>query len=121
LDSGHAGGRPRGQNRIAAELPLRTLFEAPTVARLADCLRMTPAAFGPALAKVGRDHPLALSHAQERLWFLEQLGVVGGSYNIGLAVRLAGRLDAAALAAAASEVVRRHDALPTRVAVRDEA
>ena len=63
----------------------------------------------------------SLSHAQERLWFLEQLGVVGGSYNIGLAVRLAGRLDAAALAAALSEVVRRHEALRTRFASRDEA
>src|SRR5205823_10079601 len=92
----------RVQHELGAELPLRTLFEAPTVARLADCLRMTPAAFGPALAKVGRDQPLALSHAQERLWFLEQLGAVGGSYNIGLAVRLAARLEAAATAAALS-------------------
>src|SRR3982074_2889078 len=62
-----------------------------------------------------------LSHAQERLWFLEQLGLVGGSYNIGLAVRLVGRLDIAALAAALGEVVRRHEALRTRFTSRDEA
>jgi amino acid adenylation domain-containing protein/non-ribosomal peptide synthase protein (TIGR01720 family) len=62
-----------------------------------------------------------LSHAQERLWFLEQLGLVGGSYNIGLAVRLLGRLDTAALEAALSEVVRRHEALRTRFVSRGEA
>src|SRR4051812_15645206 len=62
-----------------------------------------------------------LSHAQERLWFVEQLGLVGGGYNIGLAVRLLGRLDAAALGAALSEGVRRHEALRTRFASRGEA
>src|SRR5882724_1584382 len=60
-----------------------------------------------------------LSHAQERLWFLEQLGLVGGSYNIALAVRLKGSLDVAALSAALSEVVRRHEALRTRFETRE--
>src|SRR5258708_4189840 len=62
-----------------------------------------------------------LSHAQERLWFLEQLGLVGGSYNIALAVRLKGSLDVAALSAALSEVVRRHEALRTRFEPRDDS
>src|SRR5437763_1232002 len=85
--------------------------------------RLATAAGRPASRDIERRTTLeaSLSHAQERLWFLEQLGVVGGSYNIGLAVRLAGRLDAAALAAALSEVVRRHEALRTRFASRDEA
>src|SRR5437879_277159 len=85
--------------------------------------RLATAAGRPASRDIERRSTLeaSLSHAQERLWFLEQLGVVGGSYNIGLAVRLVGRLDAAALAAALSEVVRRHEARRTRFASRDEA
>src|ERR1700704_4684805 len=78
-----------------------------------------------------------LSHAQERLWFLEQLGLVGGSYNIGLAVRLVGRLDAAGFAAVAGrrvggltrvawgaargEVARPHEALRPRFTSGEEA
>jgi hypothetical protein len=62
-----------------------------------------------------------LSHAQERLWFVEQLGLAGGTYNISVAVRLVGRLDAAALSATLSEVVRRHEVLRTRFEPRDES
>ncbi|WP_035982712.1 condensation domain-containing protein, partial [Bradyrhizobium sp. STM 3843] len=51
---------------------------------------------------------------QERLWFVEQLGLAGGTYNISAAVRLVGRLDVTALSTALSEVVRRHEVLRTR-------
>src|SRR5258708_5078356 len=62
-----------------------------------------------------------LSFAQERLWFLEELGMVGTAYNMPTAVRLVGGLEVAALSAALSEVVRRHEALRTRFATRDGA
>src|SRR6266446_2229140 len=60
-----------------------------------------------------------LSFAQERLWFLEQLGVTGSAYNVSVVVRCVGHLDLAALSEALSEVVRRHEAVRTRCETRD--
>ena len=68
---------------------------------------------------ISRDRSLPLSFAQERLWFLDRLGRLGPAYHIGLSVRLKGRLDAAALSAALTEIVRRHEAIRTRVVMRD--
>ncbi|WP_332769322.1 condensation domain-containing protein, partial [Phenylobacterium sp.] len=57
---------------------------------------------------------LPLSFGQERLWFLDQMGLSGAAYNMGLAVRLEGALDIAALEATLTELVRRHESLRTR-------
>ncbi len=61
--------------------------------------------------------PLPLSYAQERLWFLDQLDPGNTTYNIPTALSFAGRLDLDALAAAITEVVRRHSSLRTTFAV----
>ena len=111
----------RVRGAFAIELPLRVIFEAPTVADLAAWIERTlrtsgGAAFArstPPVAKVPRDHPLPLSFAQERLWFLQLLAPASPVYNMMGAVRLVGRLDAGALAAALSEILRRHEALRT--------
>ncbi len=55
-----------------------------------------------------------LSYAQERLWFLNQLGLVGAAYNIPMALRLDGVLNVDALERSLSELVRRHESLRTR-------
>ncbi|MEU3899938.1 amino acid adenylation domain-containing protein [Streptomyces sp. NPDC045251] len=113
---GHSLLATRVVNRIraelGAELAVRDLFEAPSVAALAARL---PAAEPGRAALTVRPRPdvLPLSYAQQRLWFVERLGVPDGLYNIPLAVRLSGPLDVPALEAALADVVARHEALRT--------
>ncbi|HTG34804.1 MAG TPA: amino acid adenylation domain-containing protein [Thermoanaerobaculia bacterium] len=100
------------------ELPLRAVFEAPTISSLARRIEAGLAGGGvaaaPALVAVPRGEPLPLSFAQQRLWFLDQLEPGGAAYNMPLAVRLEGDLDAGAFARALGELTRRHEALRTR-------
>ena len=100
---------------FGVELPLRTLFETPTlgaVARAVDALRGGGAAAGaPAIVPVPREGELPLSFAQERLWFIDQLQPGESAYNVPGAWRLSGPLDVPALGRALSEVVRRHQVL----------
>ncbi len=98
------------------ELPLRALFEAPTVAQLAarvEEARAADRAAAPPIVRVPREGRLPLSFGQQRLWFLAQLEPGSVAYNLPTALRLAGGLDPAALAASLGEVVRRHEALRT--------
>ncbi|HEU0300227.1 MAG TPA: amino acid adenylation domain-containing protein, partial [Longimicrobium sp.] len=106
----------RVRQRWGVELPVRAVFEAPTVAALAariDAARGRPAAPQPPLRPVRRDGPLPLSYAQQRLWFLHQMEPESPFYNIPAAVRLSGTLDAATVRHALCEIVRRHEALRT--------
>ncbi|WP_420127105.1 non-ribosomal peptide synthase/polyketide synthase [Longimicrobium sp.] len=105
----------RVQNALGVVLPLRALFEGPTVAELAARVEEVRRAGLPALppvVRVDRDRPLPLSFAQERLWFLDRLEG-GSAYNLAAALRLTGALDAAALERAFGEIVRRHESLRT--------
>jgi amino acid adenylation domain-containing protein len=104
------------------ELPLRALFDGPTLGALADAVEALRRAARPSLPPVepaDRSEPLPLSFAQERLWFLDRLEPGGTGYAIPAALRLRGDLDAAALERALGEVVRRHEALRTTFAERD--
>ena len=106
----------------AVDLPVGVVFTAPTVALLARELLVARASTMPPLLRDRRDgdvHPL--SDAQEGLWFLEQLGGVGGAYNVPAGVRLEGDLDVGALGRALDEIVRRHEVLRTRFEVRGSA
>ncbi|HEY7767045.1 amino acid adenylation domain-containing protein, partial [Longimicrobium sp.] len=101
---------------FAVELPLRALFEEPTVAELAGRVGEMRRAGLPALppvVPVERTGALPLSFAQERLWFLERLAPGSTTYNISMAWRLGGALDEAALERSLGEIVRRHESLRT--------
>lgn len=65
------------------------------------------------------DRSIPLSYAQERLWFLDQIGLVGTAYNRPIALRLIGDVNKAALERAFSDLVRRHETLRTRFGVED--
>ena len=108
----------RIRTQHGVELPLRTIFEAPTPGQLAAVVRGTqrgPAAPAPRppLVPARRDGALAPSTAQHRLWFLDQFEPGSAVYNVPGAVRITGALDADALDAAMSDLIARHEALRT--------
>ncbi|HKV34445.1 MAG TPA: amino acid adenylation domain-containing protein [Pyrinomonadaceae bacterium] len=112
----------RVKEALSVELPLTRLFQTPVLSELAqyieDHLRPSDHA-EPPLQPVSREHPLPLSFAQQRLWFLDQLEPANPLYNTPGALRLLGRLDVTALGRALSEIVRRHETLRTTFQVVD--
>src|SRR5262249_51910659 len=102
------------------EVPLRSLFENPTVSALAEEVDRrrgaSEAPLAPPLRPVPRDGELPLSFAQQRLWFLDQWQPGIPLYNIPAAVRLTGPLNTAALERSLREIVRRHEVLRTTFA-----
>lgn len=116
----------RVQALFRVTLPLRQVFERPTIAALAEVVKdsqhgrsATQDKKGYEITKTGRGVPLRLSFAQERMWFLYQLSPGAAAYNIPASVRLHGPLNKAALRWAVSELVRRHEALRTTFAQVD--
>ncbi|MFE9632776.1 amino acid adenylation domain-containing protein [Streptomyces sp. NPDC006463] len=101
---------------LDAEVGVSDLFEAPTVAALAERLgRALPATALPPLVRTEpRPARIPLSYAQARLWFLNRMEETErASYNIPVVLRLARAVDAVALQAALDDVVERHETLRT--------
>lgn len=112
----------RMRDELGVDIPLRHVFEAPTVASL--CERVVASApnveekdLKP--ARVGRNVPLPLSSGQHRLWFLHQIDPGNPAFNVPIARRMRGQLDDEALRAAIEEIVRRHEVLRTRFVSND--
>uniref|UniRef100_UPI0013D93625 non-ribosomal peptide synthetase n=1 Tax=Pyxidicoccus caerfyrddinensis TaxID=2709663 RepID=UPI0013D93625 len=107
----------RVRTAFGVDVPLRALFETPTVAALAPLVEAalrdgtTPTA--PALVPVPREGLLPLSFAQQRLWLLDRLEPDSPLYNVPAAVHLEGPLNATALEQALRALVQRHEALRT--------
>ena len=108
------------------ELPVRSLFEEPTLAALAGAVEraqgLGPKAGAPVLQRWARPIPARIgmaqtafptSFAQQRLWFLDQLEPQTAAYNLARAFRVTGPLDLRTLTQAFQEMVRRHESLRT--------
>ena len=98
-----------------ADLPLRALFEHPTVAGLAADIDHARATDGRVTAEPIAAWPcdgdLPVSHTQQRLWFIDQMEPGSSAYAMPAAIRLRGALDVDALEKAFDEILRRHQAL----------
>ncbi len=109
----------RASRVFGVDLPVSAVFQAPTVAGLAE--RIAGASSAPPIQPRPRvsGKPLPLSFAQRRLWFLEQLEPGTSAYNIPGEVRIAGPLDVERLASALAEIAQRHEVLRTVYAVEE--
>jgi acyl carrier protein len=112
----------RIREAFQVELPVRTLFEAPTVGRLAECVEASRLSgerqVAPPILPAPRSGSMPVSLAQQRVWIVDQLSPGGNaSYNIPVAAHLSGALDVPALERSLSEIVRRHETLRTTFAM----
>ncbi len=116
----------RARRALGLRLSVRDVFDAPTVAGLAAravaAAAATDDADGDRPPLVAGERPpdaLPLSHAQQRLWLIEQVEEGTDAYNFPLVARVRGALDLDALRAALGDVVARHEVLRTRIDVDD--
>lgn len=107
----------RVRESFQVELPVRSLFESPTVAesaeRIEELMRSSSSPKAPPLLPRSVTDRLPLSYAQQRLWFLDQLMPGNNAYNLPSGIRLSGSLNLTALKQSLSEIVRGHEALRT--------
>lgn len=106
----------RIRRMIHVELPLRVLFEFPTIAGIAaaiESIRNESALQVPPLKPVPRDKPPALSFSQERMWFMHQLAPESAAYNMSSSMRIQGELNIPVLQQAINIMVLRHEILRT--------
>ncbi|UGT45855.1 amino acid adenylation domain-containing protein [Nocardia yamanashiensis] len=117
------GGNSLSATRVAARLsaasgsrvPVREVFDAPTVSELAFRLAAGTRSAGarPRLTARPRPAEIPLSFAQQRLWLLNRLDPDSSAYNIPLVLRLTGEVDIAAMTVALHQLLARHEALRT--------
>jgi len=102
---------------FGVRVPLRTAFDNPTVAMLAEVIetrsRAEQGLHEPPIETVSRNTEIPLSFAQQRLWYVDQLQPGGHTYNIAIAVRIKGPLDIVALEQSFNQIVERHEAMRT--------
>jgi amino acid adenylation domain-containing protein len=121
---GHSLLATRVVSRIRAvlgvEVPLRELFDAPTLEALAARIDAERVRGGGVdddpIVPVPRDGPLPLSSQQERLWFVQRMAPESTAFNMPMSLRLGCALDVDALRRALGEIVRRHEPLRTTFA-----
>jgi amino acid adenylation domain-containing protein len=114
---GHSLKATQVVNRIAkalaCDVPLRAIFEHPTVAQLAHALAASEQTHQAKILPADRSQPLPLSFAQQRLWFLDRLEGPSSAYNMPFAFRVALQLDADPFNACMTALIQRHENLRT--------
>jgi amino acid adenylation domain-containing protein len=107
----------RLRDTLQVDLPLRSFFDRPTVAALAEVVRSESLSQGdrsaPPILPAPRDGELPLSFTQQRLWFLQQLDPASQAYHVPATLRFRGPFDLSALQDSLTEMVRRHEVLRT--------
>ena len=105
----------RIRRTLGVEIAIRTLFESPSVGELSG--RMGDGGKArPGLEREVRGERVVLSHAQQRLWFIDRLERTSTEYNVPETLRLRGELDVEALERAINTIVERHESLRTHFA-----
>ena len=104
----------RIRETFSIDLPLRSLFEAPTLEALAAEIESNQQSEITPITPISREENLPLSFAQQRLWFLDQLEGANASYNMPGALRLEGNLNQKALENSLNQIIERHESLRTR-------
>ncbi|MGH8081979.1 MAG: condensation domain-containing protein, partial [Lysobacter sp.] len=110
----------RLRERLGVEVPLSALFFDPVLSAFARQIGEATTNALPALVAGPRPAAIPLSFAQQRLWFIAQMGQQSsGAYHMAGGLRLSGDLDEPALQAALDRIVLRHEALRTHFALVD--
>lgn len=108
---------------IQAEIPLRSMFETPTVAGLArhieQELRNKQGFVLPPIHAISRRESLPLSFAQQRMWFLNQFVSDSSAYTLPLIMKMQGQVDIAILEKCLHEIIQRHESLRTTFVIQE--
>ncbi|MBT4836028.1 MAG: amino acid adenylation domain-containing protein [Methylococcales bacterium] len=113
----------RIEERLAVQIPVRSIFEMPTIGGLAVVIDHEKGVNEPirhlALERVSRKGQLPISFAQQRLWFVDKMITDGSVYNIPAVLRFIGDLDHHSLERSIHEIIFRHEVLRIKFDVDD--
>ncbi|MGW1429742.1 amino acid adenylation domain-containing protein [Streptomyces sp. NPDC002431] len=107
------------RRRTGAEIPIRAVFESPTVAEIADVVLHAARAEQEPIPRREPGDTVPLADAQVGIWFADQLNPEAIEYLVPLSLRIRGPLDRTALASALTALVARHEPLRTRIVTGD--
>ena len=99
----------RIRDTFGCELPLRAVFESPTISGLAARIAAGGETELPPLLPASRNQPLPLSFSQERVWFLQKLDPDNRAYDSHFTLHCTGTMNVGVLEQTLTEIVRRHE------------
>ncbi|HEY1352294.1 MAG TPA: amino acid adenylation domain-containing protein [Ktedonobacteraceae bacterium] len=109
----------RLRHTFQVDLPLRSLFETPTITGLAQRIEQVQSSARNAqtlpIAPIERSGPLPLSFTQQRLWFLDQWEPDNPFFNISRSLALHGPLVVTVWEESLHQIIQRHEALRTNI------